>query len=154
MRALKALGLYLAADILCMFINITFAALHNGLFRAVCAVCTAGIMLALVGNYALTAAAADEKAGRKFSGAAADVCGLLAVPAVSWAILLVSMKGGFDFYRWYKVLNGAFLRVINLIEPDASSAAVSTADALAMLPFVLIPAAVYLVVYTVCRKNR
>lgn len=154
MKFLKALGVYLAADILCMFINITFAALHYPMFRVLCAVCTAGIMCVMTGNFALVSAAADAKTRRasgsgKSSGAAGAFCGILAVPALSWGTLLASMGGGSDFYRWYKIMNGAFLRVINFIEPDASSSALSTAEVMTMLPFAVIPAAVYLTVYIV-----
>ena len=158
MRTLKAVLIYLAADILCMFINVTFSAFHNALFRMICAVCTAGIMLAFVGNHALSSSASDAKAvrtsgSRKSTGALCDICGILAVPVLSWGALLASLGGSFEFYRWYKVLNGGFLRVINFIEPDASSAAVSAAEAAVMLLFALIPAAVYAVVYIIVRSK-
>ncbi len=158
MRTLKAVLIYLAADVLCMFINITFSAFHNALFRMLCSVCTAGIMLALIGNYALSSAASDAKAertsgSRKSIGALCDICGILAVPVLSWGVLLASLGGSFDFYRWHKVLNGGFLRMINFIEPDASSSAVSMTEALLMLPFVLIPVAAYTAVYMTARSK-
>ena len=159
MKFSKALGIYIAADILCMFIDLTMAFADNPLIKAVNAVFSAGIMTVFIANYAVKSEAEDRKKARltgKTAGAGnilSPAAGLLLIPALSWGLLMISLCGSPDFYRWHKVLNAAFLRIFNLIENDASSSALSAGEAMLMLPFAFIPAMIFAVTYLLAKKG-
>ena len=159
MKFSKAVGIYIAADILCMFIDLTMSVVDSPLIKAVNAVCSAGIMAVFIANYALTTEAEDRKnalLSGKTAGAVnilSPAAGLLLIPLSSWGILMYSLSGSPDFYRWHKILNAAFLRIFNYIENDASSSALSTGEVLLMLPCAFVPAIVYLAVYMLAGKG-
>ena len=159
MRFVKALGIYAAADFLCLFIGFTLAVSPGIVLATVSTVCTVGIMLVMLISFAAKAAK-EEMRGERLSGEkcfvrafAAYSAGASLIPAVSWTSLMASAGGRFDFYRWHKVLNGAFLRIFNVIEPSASSADISAGEAALMLPFVFVPAVTVLVTGALARRE-
>ena len=154
MKIIKALGIYAAAEIFCLFIGLTLAGSSSPVMRVICSICTVGILVVLLANFAVKEAHSDLKqeriSGEKASHAKTAVSGItLSLPAIiSWVLLMVSVSGGkFDFYRWYKLINAPFLQVCNLINANASSAALSMAQVCIMLPMVFVPAVTYLAVY-------
>lgn len=160
MKITKVLLSLIAAEIFCLFISIPFAGSANPLMRAIGAFCMVGILCVLLANMAMNAARDDKKqeriTGEPINKAAVIGAGLFAsVPALaSWIVLLISVSGGkFDYYKWHKLINAPFLQVYNLIESDASSAALSTGEVMLMLPFVFLPAAVVLTVYALTCKG-
>ncbi|MCR5601447.1 MAG: hypothetical protein K6G33_11990 [Ruminococcus sp.] len=148
MKVVNVLLRLLAADILSMFINMTLAGSSSTAVRAVCAVCTAGILVTVLGDHAVKAAHTDLKgkqgsAGMILAGAFASLPAL-----ISWIILYVSANsGGFDYYRWHKLINATFLQYYNLIEPDALSSSLSLNELLMMLPTAAVPAAAVIIPY-------
>ncbi len=153
MRYIKVLLYFVSADILSLFICLTLAGSSNPLIRAVTVICTVGILICLLGSLAVKDASCDLKAahksGRKASAGAILLSGLAAslIPLASWLTLFFTANSGFDFYRFHKLINGWCLQLLNFINPDASSAALTSPQIILMLPTAFIPAAVYLIAY-------
>lgn len=150
MKIFKTLLTVIAADILSLFIGLTLAGSSSAIFRVISAVCTVGILVCVLGNFAAKTALADIKSARinkkKSSLIMPWIMSISAsFPAVcSWLILRYS---DIDFYRWHKIINGYFIQIYNFINPDASSAALTTRQIFAMLPLAFVPAAVFLAGY-------
>lgn len=156
----KAAGLYIASDILCLFISATFTGMgNNPLLNAVCAVCTFGIIVIMELNSGMTAARRDMKQARiskteaGWNNAAAMTAGTAIIPLASWGMLLLSKHGGPDFYRWHKLINAAFLKIFNFICRDASSEKLTDAQVWAVLPFAFAAAAAFLAGYVLVRLD-
>ena len=122
MKAAELAMKYIAADILCMFIVLTFAPAGNTAFRYAGLACSAGVMAAMMISFAASEA---NKYGKGGAGAAEGIIGTAFVPLASWGVLMASVAAGFDYYKWHKLLNADFLYAYNLIEHDASSSALS-----------------------------
>lgn len=150
MKIFKTLLTVIAADILSLFIGLTLAGSSTVIFRVISAICTVGILVCVLGNFAAKTASADIKSARlskkKLSPAMPLIMSISAsFPAViSWLILRYS---DIDFYRWHKIINGYFIQIYNFINPDASSSALTSGQILAMLPLSFVPAAVFLAGY-------
>lgn len=147
MKYSKALGFVIAADILSLFIGFTLAGSSGGFMRLISAVCTTGILICFMVSFAVKSADEDKRHERSTGSKTAFTVPLLqgaaaSLPAaVSWLLLLVShTTHAFDFYRWHKLLNAYFLQIFNFINPDASTASLSSGDVLLMLPLVFVPA--------------
>ncbi|MBR6580979.1 MAG: hypothetical protein IKK66_06740 [Ruminococcus sp.] len=150
MKIFKTLLTVIAADILSLFIGLTLAGSSTVIFRVISAICTVGILVCVLGNFAAKTALADIKSARlskkKLSPAMPLIMSISAsFPAVcSWLILRYSH---IDFYRWHKIINGYFIQIYNFINPDASSAALTSKEITAMFPLAFVPAAVFLAGY-------
>lgn len=158
MRYMRTLLFLAAAEILSLFIGLTLAGTANPLVRVISAICTSGIMICLMASLALKTVASDRKnKSRKGDYSLLFPAGMtftaLVPPFVSWIILKITAGGSIDFYRWHKLINGWFLQVYNLIEPDASSAALNSAEIWGMLPLACAPAAVFAVFYALGYKG-
>ncbi len=156
MKYLKAFLTVIAADFLSLFVSIPFAASSDIFLRLVSLICTAGVLICMMINLAVKTAREDcrlERAEGKKNSVAEAVGIVITVTlpaAVSWVVLMLSATGGnFDFYRLYKLINAPFLQFYNLIESDASSAALSTGEVLLMLPTVFAAAAAFAAAYTI-----
>lgn len=147
MKIFKTLLTVFAADVLSLFIGLTLAGSASTLVRIISAVCTTGILICLLGSFAVKSAQSDLKAKRSgkqpefpfmplLMGISASVPGI-----ISWLTLKFSE---IDFYRWHKLINGFFLQIYNFINPDASSAALTSEQIWIMLPLAFIPAFVFL----------
>lgn len=150
MKAAELAMKYIAADILCMFIVLTFAPAGNTVFRYAGLACSAGVMAAMMISFAASEA---NKYGKGGAGAAEGIIGTAFVPLTSWGVLMASVGAGFDYYKWHKLLNADFLYAYNLIEHDASSSALSFGEVLLMLVFAVMPPAVYGITYALVRKG-
>ncbi len=160
MRHLKAIGYILASEILSLFIGLTLASSAMTFMKLICAVCTVGILICLMANFAMNTASEDMKKSRtenvKLSPLVPLTTGITAsLPALaSWIILFVSHKAsGFDFYKWHKLLNAYFLQIYNFINSDASSSALTSAQVWLMLPLAVIPFTSYVIVYALTVKG-
>ena len=146
MKYLKALGYITAADILSLFISLTLASSSSSIFRLISAVCTTGILICLLASFAIKTAKEDMRLER-ITGTKTrlfvpvSVGAVTSLPALaSWILLYISHStGSFDFYKWHKLLNAYFLQIYNFINSDASAAALSGAQVMAMLGLVLVP---------------
>ncbi len=150
MKILKTLAITAAADILSLFIGMTLAGSSSSAIRFISAVCTSGILMCILGSFAFRSAAEDVKNDRSgaapYSAVTPWLMGLTAsAPGViSWLILKFS---GIDFYRWHKLINGWFLQIYNMINSNASSAALTSRQLMIMLPFAAVPMVVFMVGY-------
>lgn len=125
----KAIGTYLFAEILSLFLALTLSAVGGTLLRIISCICTIGVMLCLCINYAVNRANADRIAKRgntplrRFS-----LSGAVTLPYVLLGLCLVLAKCGLippTFYRWYKLLNAPFLQLCNLCSMDVTAASLS-----------------------------
>ncbi|MCM1528587.1 MAG: hypothetical protein NC093_01160 [Alistipes sp.] len=150
MKILKTLVMTAAADILALFIGMTLAGSSSELIRFISAVCTSGILMCILGSFAYKSAREDVKNQRAgiadrspvtpwLMGLAASTPGI-----ISWLILKFS---SLDFYRWHKLINGWFLQIYNMINPNASSAALTPQQKMIMLPLAAVPTIVFMVGY-------
>ena len=154
MIVLKALARALAAEILCLFINVVLAGSGLPVIRAVCLVCTAGILTVLMADLGIKTAEHGRDKDRTLRKILAAGAAVTPVPLASWVLLFISAGGGIDWYRWHKLLNAPFLQLYNLIESGASSADLDRGETLLMLPAVIIPAAALILPYIyVCRRS-
>lgn len=150
MKFLKTILMTAAADILSLFIGMTLAGSSSAAIRFISAVCTSGILMCIMGSFAFKTAREDVKNSRagiaKTSPVTPWLMGLTAsAPGiVSWIVLKFS---GLDFYRWHKLINGWFLQIYNMINSNASSAALSSQQLLIMLPFAAVPMIVFMIGY-------
>ena len=160
MRIIRALIRLTAAYLLCFFVDIMLAAAGGGIMRAICAVCTAAVLVCLMADIALKEAGADVKSLRR--GVSVSRGGVFAAGAavtlpslISWILLCISaLSGSFGYYGLHKLLNPAFMQFYNIIEPDASSSALSSSELIAMLPPVFVPAAAYLLPYFAAMRKK
>lgn len=159
MKYIKALGYIAAAEVLSLFIGLTLASSSSIFIRLISTICTVGILICLMINFAVGTARDDLKSerinGSKTNHAVTLTVGMtVSIPALaSWIILLISHSSdSFDFYRWHKLLNAYFLQIYNFINPDASSAALQSSEIMIMLAPVFIPfltfTATYFLIYT------
>jgi len=154
MKILKSFGIWLACEFFCLFISLTLAGSSSTFIRIICLVCTVGILAVIVSNFAVKEAENNLKnekiSDRKTSALMNISAGLfLSVPSVaSWILLYYSVSGkDFDFYRFHKLINAPFLQIYNLINSDASSAALKISEVWMMFPLIFIHSAVYFTVY-------
>lgn len=154
MKILKALGIWLACEFFCLFISLTLAGSSSTFMRIICSVCTVGILIVIVFNLAVKEAEkgikSERVSGRKNSAPMNISAGfsLSAPSAVSWILLYISASGrSFDFYRWHKLINAPFLQIYNLINSNASSAALKISEVWMMFPLIFIHSAVYFTAY-------
>lgn len=159
-KIIKAVVRYIAAQLLCLFVNIMLAALKDGVFRAICLVCTAAVLVCILADLGIKEAAADLKSER-ISGKPIPMTGMLCAaaavtlfPAVNRIVLFVSaLGGGFEFYGIFKLLEPSFLQLCNFIEPSALSADLSAVELTALLPTAAVPGAALLLSYIITRKK-
>lgn len=150
MKILKTFLMTAAADVLSLFIALTLAGSSSGAVRVISAVCTTGILICVLGSFAVKTAKEDLKLRRigetEVSSLMPLFMGMTAsLPSLaSWLILRFS---DMDFYRMHKLINGYFLQIFNFINPDASSSALTNSDIWTMLPFSFAPMAVFLLGY-------
>lgn len=150
MKIIKTLMITAAADILSLFIGMTLAGSSSTAIRFISAVCTSGILMCILGSFAFKSAREDVKNDRagiaQYSPVMPWLMGFTSsVPGIiSWLILKFS---GLDFYRWHKLINGWFLQIYNMINSNASSAALTSRQLTIMLPFAAVPMIVFMVGY-------
>ncbi len=153
----KAIGTYLFADILCLFLALTLSAIGGTLFRVISAVCTMAILVCLCINFAVNRAKEDKRFGVTapfwrglcFSGA-------VAIPFVLLGVCLLLARGGVlpeDFYRWYKLADAPFLQVCNLFCADIAASTLSWGVAIGLALLNLLPFAVTWATYTIVRSG-
>ncbi len=140
-----------AAEVLSLFINMTFAGSGSAFIRLICLICTVLILVSVIADFSIRAARRDAKGGEiiKHRQLICSAAAVTALPLASWIMLVISAKSGtFEFYGAHKLLNAPFLHFYNLIEPSASAAALSSGELAVMLLPVFVPAAVLAAVYT------
>ena len=161
MKILKALLRLAASEILCLFIDITFAASGSTLIRLICLICTVTLMISVLADFSVKEARADMKASR-ISGEKAKISeiyaagGAAAIPSLlSWITLCISAKGGgFDYYRWHKLLNAPFLQLYNILSSSVHASELNGTELAIMAVPIVFPALAVVIPYlTVCRKE-
>ncbi len=159
MKISKALLRLAASEILCLFIDITFAASGSMLIKLICLFCTVTLMISVLADFSVKAAKEDMKAshGKSIKSSELFAAGAaVSLPLfVSWIILYISVNGGsFDFYRWHKLLNAPFLQFYNIINSGIHSSELNGAELAAMAVPVVFPALAVIIPYmAVCKRN-
>lgn len=160
MKCLKSLAMVIAADVFSLFIGLTLAGSSMPLVKGISVVCTVGILVVIMADFAVKTARDDIKNRRDVSDGKKIVSafgmGLSAsAPAfLSWIILYISVScKEFNFYRWHKIINGYFLQIYNFINADANSSALSMNEVWVMFPLAFIPAAVFITAYILAFKR-
>jgi len=162
MKIPKALLRLAVSEILCLFIDITFAVTGNMLIRSICLICTVGVMTAVLADFSMKEAKKDIKAAGmkgediKKAGIFAAGAAVTVPPLVSWILLYISSNGGsFDYYRWHKLLNAQFLQLYNIINSSIHAAELTKSELAFMLVPVAFPALALVIPYTaVCGRNE
>lgn len=140
MRYINAVLWTVAADILSLFIALTLAGSGNPLIRGISAVCTFGILVCVLGALGAKTASADRKSNKGSASAIGMGASAAAFPLASWLTLFFTAGSSFDFYRWYKLINGWGLQICNFINSDASANALTRGQIWLMLPVSAAPA--------------
>ena len=157
MKIINALVRLAASEVLCLFINITFAASDSNFMRVICLICTVLIMIFVLSDFSVRSAKEDIKASRVNTGEMikAGFAVSLALTA-SYVLLVISVKSGdFDYSRWHKLLNAPFLQFYNLINSNAASSALKGSELAVMLLPIPVPAVSVIVpYYAVCGRSR
>ncbi len=139
-----------AAEVLSLFINMTFAGAGSLLIRIICLICTVMILVAVIMDFSIIAAKNDARSSGNIRYKSL-VCSAVVVtifPLLSWIILFISANNGaFNYYGIHKLLNAPFLHFYNLIEPSASVSKLGKVEIFAMLPPAFAPATVLTIVY-------
>lgn len=151
---LKGYGFLLFAEILCLFINLTLAVSSSNVFKILAVCCTAVIFVGIICNHGYNTAKNDKVLERrlevKFPNTRCIFAGLsmTALYAFVWVFLLLSKLGVIgDFYNAYKLINGQYLQLYNLIAPGTEISAVSMANLMLMLALTLVPFVAFIVSY-------
>ena len=171
MKILKALLRLAACEILCLFIDITFAASGSTLIKLICLVIprigqsaefgTVMIMIFVLADFSVKEAKADMKASR-MNGSTINKAAIFAAggavivpPLISWILLCVSAKGSsFDYYPLHKLLNAPFLQFYNIINSSIHACDLSNADLTVMLVPIVFPSLAVIIPYLVtCGKE-
>lgn len=154
-----ALGYLLFSDILCLFIDLTIAVFSGTIFKIISTMCTSIIFVGLIINFAWTVKQKSKKfkseAGENISVFFPFAIGIvLSVPYwIMWAVLFISKTASFEFYSVYKILNGQFLQVYNLMENGTDISLVSNSELMVMLTFTFIPLITFVIAYFYFERN-
>ena len=156
MNTLSSIFRFAATELLCFFINMTFAVSSMSVVRIVCLVCTILILISVMTDYGIKSAERDKNksAGDRKRGLTVSAAAVTVIPLTSWILLCISAQNSeFGFYGAYKLLNMPFLQYYNLIEPEPSEKALTFGELLLMLPTAAVPAASMALSYILAGKR-
>ncbi len=139
---IKIIGLWLLAEILTLFLDLTLAFSGSTLMRLVCGTCTVGILSALMAQGGLSAAQTYKKLHQKPPLLLLGVVG--SAPALLlWAALCLSQCGVIadGFYRWYKLLCAPFLSFSNLFSDGVLTSQIPVTGMIVLFVLSLLPGA-------------
>lgn len=147
---LKGYAVLVFAEILCLFIDLTLAFSGSVLFRVISVFCTSVIFIGLICNYAYNTAKNDLVIQRRLNvKLPAYRCfaagGFLSLPyIVLWVVLLLTRNG---FYKAYKLINGQFLRLYNLLDSGTDASSLSFSSLIIMLLLTIVPFISFVIAY-------
>ncbi len=151
---LKGFANLIFAEILCLFINITLAVYGTMIIKVIAIICTSVIFIGLICNYAYNTAKKDLVIQRKMKSDLpvyrSYLIGIfLSIPYILfWGILLISKMDIIDnFYGVYKIINGQFLQLYNLMYNSAEISGVTGIEMLIMLLLTAIPFISFVIAY-------
>ena len=151
---LKGIGYLIFSEILCLFINLTLAFSSSTFLKIITVSCTSIIFIGLICNFAYNTAKNDliiqRRMNIKFSFSRKfTVAASLSMPYILlWLILLLSKKGLIgNFYGAYKLLNGQFLQLYNMINSGTELSSVSKFQLIIMFVLTLIPFVSFIITY-------
>lgn len=153
----RAIGTYLFADILCLFLALTLSAIGGTLFRVISAVCTVAVLICLCINFAVNRAKADKLSQIENTPLRRLwLSGSVSLIFVVLGICLLLARAGVlpeTFYRWYKLADAPFLQVCNLFSADVTADTLSWGGAVCLALLNLLPFVVTWITYTLTRKG-
>ncbi len=155
---LKLFGYWVLAEVLTLFIDLTLSFSGNPLVRCICAVCTLGILTALMVQGGYTAALADKKAHITPNFTRPFTLGLTgsAVPLLLTLLLTLSKAGVLPdgFYRIYKLLCAPFLSVCNLMCADVVTSLLPGFGLAVLFLLSLLPIPAVCIAYTMTMQGK
>ncbi|MGN0622231.1 MAG: hypothetical protein ACI4I9_10220 [Porcipelethomonas sp.] len=155
-----AIGYLIFADILCLFIDLTLAVFGSSVFKLISTFCTSVIFVGLIGNFAWSVNQKiilnERRTGECMSNFFPFIIGIiLSAPYwIMWIILLISRNGKFSFYRVYKLLNGQFLQIFNLMEEGTDINLVNNSQMFIMLILTFVPLLSFIIVYFYSKRKK
>lgn len=161
MKILKALLRLAACEVLCLFIDITFAASGSTLIKLICFVCTVMIMIFVLADFSVKEAKNDIKASR-MNGSTINKADIFAAggavtvtPLISWIFLCISAKSGsFEYYPLHKLLNAPFLQFYNIVNSSTHAYDLTGTELAVMFVPVVLPAFAVVIPYIMtCEKE-
>ena len=159
MKQLTTLGYVIAADTLSLFIALTLAGSQSPVIRVISAVCTTGILCVMLISHAAKTAKNDLKAERQTGSRLSlteplTMAATASLPAVlSFLALVLTRRSGANLYPLHKLINGYFLQIFNLIQPDSRAEVLTQGDLVIMGLLTLVPAAVFITAYLLTRSG-
>lgn len=151
---LKGVANLVFAEILCLFINLTLASSSLLLFKIISIFCTSVIFIGIICNYAYNIAKNDlifqRRMKIKFKSYRCYIVGVfLSLPyIILWVILIISKEGIIgNFYSAYKIINGQFLQLYNLMNNSTQISNVSMSKLLIMLLLTFVPFLSFVIAY-------
>lgn len=157
---LKGCAVLVFAEILCLFIDLTLAFSGSVMFKIISVFCTSVIFIGLICNYAYNTAKNDLAIQRRMDiKLPAYRCfasgGFLSLPyIVLWVILILSKNGVIgNFYKAYKLINGQFLQLYNLMNSGTDAGSLSLSALIIMLLLTFVPFASFIIAYQLTFKG-
>lgn len=157
---LKGYASLIFAEILCLFINLTLAFSGSVLFRIISVFCTSVIFIGLICNYAYNTAKNDLTIQRrmqiKLPGYRCYAAGgFMSLPyIILWIMLFLSKNGVIGgFYKAYKLINGQFLQLYNLINDGVDVMTITQSDLIIMLLLAFVPFVSFVIAYKATYKG-
>lgn len=157
---LKGFAVLVFAEILCLFIDLTLAFSGSVLFKIISVFCTSVIFIGLICNYAYNTAKNDLVIQRRMNiKLPAYRCfaagGFMSLPYIIFWVVLVLSKNGIcgDFYKTYKLINGQFLQLYNLLNSGTDVKSLSTSALVIMLLLTLVPFVSFVIAYQLTYKG-
>ncbi len=153
----KILGYDLAAELLTLFIAFTLGFSSAVVIRAICAVCTVGILagMATQAGYSIALSDRKQKRGSVMRGLLLGFTASLPF-LLCWGLLLLAKLGTLpaEFYRTYKLLCAPFMAVCNLFSADISVQMLPAAGLCVLAALSLVPMAAVCIAYEMTRRGR
>ncbi len=154
---LRALGQYLFAEMLCLFLALTLSALGGTLWRIVSCICTFGVMLCIYVNFGIKRANEDRICHEKDTMKRRFFLSFSAtIPFLIVGLLLILARAGLfpeGYYRFYKLLDAPFLQLCNFFCSDTSALALSWGRTIVLVLFNFVPFLAVWISYFVTRKE-
>lgn len=153
----KGIGVYAAAEVLCLFLALTLSAVGGSLLRLVSMVCTLGMLCCLCINYGWNRAKEDQK--QKCDGViwrGAVYGGVVSLPYILCGVFLCLARAGVvsaSGYRWYKLADAPFLQLCNLFSQDITALSLTWGETVFLALCNLLPLVVVWLTYVLCQKG-
>lgn len=154
---LKGVGQYFLAEVLCLFLSVTFSALGGTVWRIVGCICNIGVLLCLCINYGYNRAEEDRRHYMDFTiGRCLFYSSSVSVIYIVLGVLLLLSRLEVlptGFYRWYKLLDAPFLQLCNICSSEITADTLSYGQTALLCLVNLAPFLATAITYAIVRKG-